>query len=128
VANVVLHPLPPCPARLGCEWSPHRWKHRPHRDLKPEDTLNDNAKYLPGTNIRLLETATVQAPAMILSQTPTMSEYVRPMDVVIGYDCGKDAAISFVECSGGVLDGRSFHGRPMAPSDYKLRGTPYARP
>ena len=34
---------------------------------------------------------------------------------------GKDATMSFAECSGGATAGRSYHGRPMATDNHKLR-------
>lgn len=119
----------PCPGRLGCAWSEHGRKHFPHRGLRPEHTRSGPAKYLPGTTddqIRSIETTTVGTPGLVLSPPPGKSEYVRSMDRVIGWDLGQDATISFAECSGGVAAGRSYHGRPMAPPNPKLRGTAYA--
>jgi hypothetical protein len=100
-------------------------KHRCHKGFTPDRTINKPAKYLPGTTpaqIQAIETTTVQNPSVILSQPPGTAEYVRPVDRVIGWDNGHEATISFVECNS-----RYFHGRPMAASDPKLRGTAHAR-
>lgn len=124
--TAALEPALPCPYRLGCGWTEHGKKHFPHRGLTREHTRNGNAKYLPGTTstqIRAIETATVQGPATILSPPPGKTEYVRVLDRVIGWDNGEDATISFAECSGGLLAGRAFHGRPMARSNHKLKGS-----
>jgi len=37
-----------------------------------------------------------------LERSPTHSDYVREADEVIGWDKGRDAALSFAECSGGT--------------------------
>jgi hypothetical protein len=42
------------------------------------------------------------------------------MGDTIGWDAGLDATLSFVECSGGLTAGRSYHGRPMSPTNHKL--------
>lgn len=63
---------------------------------------------------------------MILSPPPGKAEYVRPVDRVIGWDDGQEATLSFAECSRGIFAGRSFHGRPMASSNPKLKGTAHA--
>lgn len=125
----MVSPAPPttCPNRLGCAWTEHERKHFPHRGLEPSHTRHGPAKYLPGTSgaqIRAIETATVQSPSATLSLPPGKSEYVRPMDRVIGWDEGQDATVSFAECSGGAWAGRSYHGRPMASSSHKLKGVP----
>jgi hypothetical protein len=126
VANVVVQPLLPCPGRLGCGWTQHGRKHFPHPGLTREHTTHGYpAKYLPGSTpeqIQGIETSTVLAPARALSIPPGKAEYVREIDHVIGWDRGKDATISFVECSGGATAGRSYHGRPMAPDNVRLRG------
>jgi hypothetical protein len=114
-------PLVPCPARLGCSWSENGRKHFPHPGLTRGHTRNGNAKYLPGTTPQLIaaiETATVDHPAMVLSP-PVFAEYLRDVGQLIGWDDGQDAAFSFAECTS-----RTFHGRPMAPGNPKLRGVP----
>ncbi len=120
-------PPPPCPDRLGCTWTQHGRKHFPHPGLTREHTKNGYpAKYLPETTpeqIQAIETATVRTPDEVLALPPGRAEYIRPMDRVIGWDRGKDAMISFAECSGGATAGRSYHGRPMAPDNHKLGDT-----
>jgi hypothetical protein len=99
-------------------------KHRPHRGLTRAHTVNRPAKYLPGTTpdqIRAIETTTVQSPSTVLAQPPGKAEYVRVLDIVVGWDQGQDATVSFAECSGGIGNGRAFHGRPMATNNHKLR-------
>ena len=71
--------------------------------------------------IQAMETATVQTPTAVLSPPPGKAEYIRVVEEVIGWDKGEDATISFAECSGGVAAGRSFHGRPMARANHKLK-------
>jgi hypothetical protein len=63
---------------------------------------------------------TIGKPDEVLSRPPGKAEYIRGVDQVIGWDEGKDATISFAECSGGETAGRSYHGRPMAPDNIKL--------
>jgi hypothetical protein len=90
-----------------------------------EHTLTGPAKYLPGStpeHIRALETTTVGQPDRVVSLPPAKAEYVRSANSVIGWDRGEDAKFSFAECSGGNVAGRSFHGRPMAASNHKLKG------
>lgn len=119
-------PPSPCPTRFGCGWTQHGRKHFPHQGLTREHTTHPYpSKYLPGTTpeqIRNLETATIQAPGTVLAMPPGKAEYARAADQVIGWDRGRDATVSFVECSGGATVGRSYHGRPMAPDNRKLRG------
>jgi len=54
---------------------------------------------------------------------PAGAEYVRDVGEVIGWDDGREARVSFVECSGGDAAGRAFHGRPMHRDNEKLRRT-----
>jgi hypothetical protein len=68
--------------------------------------------------IRALETETVRAGKRNV-RSETASHYQRQVGEVIGWDCGEDATLSFVECSGGIEAGRGFHGRPMAMSNRK---------
>lgn len=85
-------------------------------------TLHKPARYLPGTTagqIRELETATVRH-GQSETLRPGHTEYHRKTDVVIGWDEGMDAKYSFTECSGGLVAGRAFHGRPMAAPNHKL--------
>lgn len=89
-----------------------------------EDTRHGPARYLPGTTIeqiRDLEAKTVQSGERTV-HTGAHTEYVRPVGTVIGWDRAEDATWSFAECSGGTSSGRSYHGRPMAESNRKLRG------
>jgi hypothetical protein len=82
-------------------------------------TTSGPARYLPGTQIRSLETATVCG-GQRTARSATSFEYVRQLDSVIGWDQGQDAYVSFAERSGGAVAGRSYHGRPMARSNPKL--------
>lgn len=111
-----------CPEARSCIWTQHNRRHFPFKGMTRADTLGDDpALYLPGmkpNDIRALETETVQTGAR-LERTPNHSEYRRQMDKVIGWDDGKDAALSFAECSGGTNAGRSFHGRPMSTENRK---------
>lgn len=112
-----------CPSALGCAWSPHRRKHFPHRGMVREDTRHGPSRYLPGTKaeqIEQIETKTVRE-GHRTAYADACSEYVHSVGEVIGWDRAEDATWSFAECSGGVASGRSFHGRPMAESNRKLR-------
>lgn len=125
MADQADEPLAPCPVRLGCGWMPYL-KHRNHGGFTKKHTQHGPARYLPGMKadeIQAVETATVQTPTAVLSPPPGKAEYVRVVEDVIGWDRGEDATISFAECSGGVAAARSFHGRPMARSNHKLKGT-----
>ena len=78
MANAPQNPAP-CPGRLGCRWSLHRWKHFPHAGLKREHTVHGPARYLPGTTaerIRAIESQTVGSPDATLSVPPGRAEYV----------------------------------------------------
>lgn len=106
-------------------WNPHGRKHFPHRGLAREHTRNEPARYLPGTTeaqIRAIETETVRAPSQIRAAPPGKAEYLRGVNKVIGWDNGKDATLSFSECSGGTSAGRSYHGRPMAEANRQGTG------
>ncbi len=110
-----------CPKARSCEWSEHDEKHFPKRGVTREKTLRGPAKYLPGTTaerIRELETFTVMTPDRT-EERAHKRHYFRRSDEVIGWDKGELASNSFVECSGGEVSGRSFHGRPMHPSNKK---------
>lgn len=117
-------PGPPdgCPQRFNCGWRQYP-KHLAARGVTRDDTRHGPAMYLPGTTfaaIQLIETETVKTPSRVLSVPPN-AEYARQMPNVIGWDAGVDATVSFVECSGGTVAGRGFHGRPMAVGNHKLR-------
>jgi hypothetical protein len=116
-------PGPLCPVRLGCGWSSAKRKHFPFKGLRPEHTAHQPARYLPGTTeaqIRMIETATATAPDRKLAAHPH-AKYARAVGAPIGWDNGADAVVSFVECSGGLADGRAYHGRPMAGTNPKLK-------
>lgn len=113
----------PCPLNKSCEWSEHGDKHLPKRGVKREQTRRGPAKYLPGTTAavaRQIEELTVALPDAT-DVRGTKRHYFRTAEAVIGWDLGQDAANSFVECSGGEVGGRAFHGRPMHPSNPKWR-------
>jgi hypothetical protein len=81
-----------------------------------EHTLAANpARYLPGfdeTRIRDLEVETARRPGDRRERSASKAEYLRDMQQTIGWDLGRDATLSFVECAGGEV-ARAFHGRPM---------------
>ena len=82
------------------------------------------AKYLPHLEaeaVRELEAMTVSSPAWRGTRVvPAKTEYLRRVAELIGWDEGKEAVLSYVECSGGIL-ARSFHGRPMNPGNRAAR-------
>lgn len=123
-----MNPLPTvnsCVSDLRCEWAGDYHKHLPHRNMKRSDTRHGPASYLAGTKrqqVQAIENDTVrQGKRQVVNDHN--SEYLRDVGKVIGWDAGKDATWSFVECSGGLVAGRRFHGRPMAASNHKLGGT-----
>lgn len=102
-----------------CQWSPHGWKHVAIQGMTRAHT-HHNARYMAGIDVQALETETVQAGARRVSP-PALATYTREVGSVIGWDDGRDATFSHVECSGGDTAGRSFHGRPMHPDNLALR-------
>ncbi len=112
----------------SCAWSPHNHKHFPIADMKPKHTVRPNAaRYLAvfdGPSIRALETATARDAFRLHILPGGKAEYRRDVGEVIGWDDGKEATFSFVECSGGAGAGRAYHGRPMHPSNPKLSQDP----
>lgn len=111
-----------CPEARACAWSSHRRKHFPFKGMVRADTIKEPAKYLWGmtrAEIRSLERQTVQTGTRI-ERSPTHSEYLREIGEVIGWDEGRDATVSFAECSGGTNASRAFHGRPMSTPNRKV--------
>lgn len=55
-----------------------------------------------------------------MRRQPSLSktEYLRGVPEPIGWDLGQDAALSFVECTGGDV-ARTFHDRPMSLANLK---------
>jgi hypothetical protein len=115
-------PIPPSclsqktPSAPSCAWTVHDYKHFPTRGTTRADTKKGPAVYLPETTstaIRALESETARAPDRSCERGAGKREYLRHMDRVIGWDRGREARASFVECSGGQSAGRAFHGRPM---------------
>jgi hypothetical protein len=102
-----------------CQWSPNKWKHIAIQGMRREHTRRGPARYLVGIDVQALETETVQAGARSVS-LPAKATYTRDVGAVIGWDDGRDATVSYVECSGGGGAGRSFHGRPMHPDNRAL--------
>jgi hypothetical protein len=96
--------------------------------MKPKHTVRPNpARYLPafdGPSIRALETATASDAFRLHVFPGGKAEYRRNVAEAIGWDDGKDAMFSFVECSGGLGAGRAYHGRPMHASNPKLSEGP----
>lgn len=111
-----------CPVLRSCTWSQHGRKHFPFRGMLKEHTVRQPARYRSGLSaedIRLLEQRTVRE-GQRDQRSETKSEYLRPLQEVIGWDRGENASISFVECSGGLSAGRAFHGRPMSDANRRV--------
>ena len=85
--------------------------------MRPRDTLPPNeARYLDTFNagsIQVLESATASDAHRRTVVLSGKVQYLRDIGDVIGWDEGQDATLSYVECSGGLNAGRSYHGRPM---------------
>ena len=108
----------PCPR---CTWIRYP-KHLGHKGLKPAHTIDKNpAKYLPSTDVRALETATVTRPDRAVGDATAVSEYLRDTGTTIGYDEGVAARWSFVQCGTGT-GARSYHGQPMQEGNARTRG------
>lgn len=122
-ARLPTAPDPPC-AEPRCTWANRRWKHKGSPGLTAEHTHHGPAKYLPELSteaeMQALERATVAGGARVVAGL--RAEYLRDAGIVIGYDLGKEASMSFVECSGGETAGRSFHGRPVSSSNRRVLG------
>ena len=113
-----------CPVLRACQWSQHGRKHFPFKGMTRSDTVNEPALYRPGMkpgDIRALEGETVRI-GKRMGRSPAHSEYVRKVDEVIGWDEGRDATLSFAECSGGTNVSRTSHGRPMSTENRKAAG------
>lgn len=86
--------------------------------MKRTDTRHGNpARYLRGTiapEIQRIETTTVRGPDRDRNASAFKREYQRETGAVIGWDDGRDATISFVECSGGERAGRVLAGPSTA--------------
>lgn len=112
-----------CPAWRGCAWSQHGRRHFPFKGMLRTDTINKPAKYKSGlmpADIKALESQTVRT-GQRRERSPAHSEYQRDMGEVIGWDEGRDATLSFAECSGGTDASRAFHGRPMSAQNRKAQ-------
>lgn len=112
-----------CPGLRACAWSQHARKHFPFKGMTRSDTVNEPALYRWGMkpgDIRALESETVRT-GKRLERSPTHSEYLREVDEVIGWDEGREATVSFAECSGGANASRTFHGRPMSAQNRKAK-------
>lgn len=82
------------------------------------------AKYLLHVHVQAVETATVAGvERKAIGALAAKTEYLRATGVVIGWDDGQDATLSYVECSGGAAV-RTFHGRPMHPGNRTVRKFP----
>lgn len=111
-----------CLSETVCAWSDHGRKHFPYEGMTREHTRHGPAVYLPPPPpdavrdaIRKIEATTVAAPGHSRDVGGFKREYLRETAAVIGWDEGHDATASYVECSGGGVAGRSFHGRPINP-------------
>jgi hypothetical protein len=104
--------LPLAHPQQTCTWTHHGFKHAPAKGATREDTLEGNpALYLSSltaANQREIETATAAGADVSDGAAPGKVRYLRDVGVVIGWDEGEDATLSFVECTN-----RHFHGRPM---------------
>jgi hypothetical protein len=107
-----------------CAWSPHNYKHFAAVGTKPKHTVRPNAaRYLPSYDepaVKALEAGTACDPFRCRFLDGGKAEYLREIGEVIGWDDGKDATLSYVECSGGTEAGRAYHGRPMHDSNPKV--------
>jgi hypothetical protein len=122
IASTPLHCL--LDADPPCAWCTHDYKHSAARGVGREDTRHGPARYLamPQDEWRALEVETVRHPMHRRGSIQSnKTEYVRSMGRVIGWDAGQDATLSYVECSGGLVSGRTFHGRPMCPDNRTVR-------
>jgi hypothetical protein len=89
--------------------------------MRREDTRRGPARYLVGfdaRSIQALERETVSG-SDTAGARGLKRMYMRNIGEVIGWDGGMDARFSFVECSGGQVAGRAFHGRPMSDPTIK---------
>jgi hypothetical protein len=86
----------------------YRYKHFPFARMKPADTSPPNeARYLlDAQGIRAMETATANQAFRRTALPGGKVEYLRDTGIVIGWDEGRDATLSYVECSGGASAGR----------------------
>lgn len=110
----------PCPSSLQCGWTEHDFKHSPHEEFDPADTIDGPARYAWPCDVRAIETKTVERADYCHARSPYHFEYVREVGAMIGWHEGKKATVSYAECSGGTA-GRTFHGRPMLRTDKKVR-------
>ena len=115
-----------CPRPEGpCTWTSHGLKHYPFEGMQRRHTQGESpARYLEKYDaeaIKALESATAQQQFRRSILPGGKAEYARDVETAIGWDEGQDAMWSFVECSGGIRAGRSFHGRPMHLGNRKLR-------
>lgn len=118
------HPSAPACRLLSapCVWSHHGYKHFPYRGLRREHTQHGPARYLMALSrdaIEQVERATASAPDRRSGLWPDKTRYVRFLDHVVGWDEGRDATVSYVECGGGSAS-RWFHGRPMHGANVAL--------
>lgn len=101
----------------ACAWSHHNYKHFGARGLTHEHTRHGPAKYLPTLGeeeIQVIEVETTLRPDLRAGAPESgRTRYARDADTVLGWDEGRDANWSYVECSGGAASARSFHGRPV---------------
>ncbi len=112
-----------CPEARACSWTSHGRKHFPFRGMKRDQTRHGPARYRSGMthdDICALEKATVRSGEQ-LELSEGKSEYLRQLNEIIGWDEGQDATHSFAECSGGLGQGRAFHGRPVCSNNRKHR-------
>lgn len=108
----------------SCRWWSHNYKHFARRGISREHTRRKPAVYLVVTTeleVREIEETTVRNPELIRGAVGSHRKYLRDVGRVIGWDEGKDARLSFVECSGGVTAGRAFHGRPAHDDAHVVR-------
>ena len=105
-----------------CAWSHHGYKHFAAKSDTRGDTANGNpALYLSSFSARFIETierTTVSIANWRSGNLPQRTEYLRDAGITIGWDDGKDATLSFAECSGGS-HARSVHGRPAHVTNAK---------
>ncbi len=120
---VVAEECKTCLLSRDCSWSPASFKHFPFSGLTREHTEHGPARYALDYDrhaIEAVERTTASSPSLGCGTFPGRTEYARVLDHVLGWDRGRDANVSYVECSGGDQV-RAFHGRPMSSDNAKLR-------
>lgn len=96
-------------------------KHDPVAGMTLAHTKRPNpARYLDLASIEPIERGTIAGfDHTGTAKPPSKTEYLRDTGEVIGWDDGREAEWSFVECCGNAR--RAFHGRPMHAGNKKCK-------